>query len=294
MGRGSCASAFVILVGALIAMVYYTIVFIVIEEWLGMRTASGLLNALIFSCLTLMALLSYLLAIFRDPGRVPLRYLPDVEDRHTPLHEVKRKGGDLRYCQKCESYKPPRAHHCRVCKRCVLRMDHHCIWINNCVGHNNYKAFFLFVLYAVLACSYALVILAGYAFDFLSEREGRQGSGQHVSPSVSAPVLLKVVCTVILLPLTVALIVLFGWHIYLLLNNKTTIEYHEGVRAHWLAGKAGQIYRHPYDLGYFSNLLMVLGPSLVTWLCPTSIGHIGAGVEFPTLYGGAHYTSPSE
>lgn len=32
------------------------------------------------------------------------------------------QGGDLRYCQKCSHYKPPRAHHCRICNRCVLRM----------------------------------------------------------------------------------------------------------------------------------------------------------------------------
>lgn len=32
------------------------------------------------------------------------------------------QGGDLRYCKKCSLYKPPRAHHCRVCNRCVLRM----------------------------------------------------------------------------------------------------------------------------------------------------------------------------
>eukprot|EP00250_Pteridium_aquilinum_P007129 c16913_g1_i1 orf=252-1130(+) len=292
MGRGSCSSAPVVLVGALVAMVYYTVVFVVIEEWLGMRSASGLLNALLFTCLTLMALFSYLLAIFRDPGRVPHSYMPDVEDHH----EVKRKGGDLRYCQKCAFYKPPRAHHCRVCKRCVLRMDHHCIWINNCVGHNNYKAFFLFVLYVVLACSYALILLAGYAFDFLGEVEGKQGASinQRGSSSVSAPILLKVVCSVILVPLTVALFVLLGWHIYLLLNNKTTIEYHEGVRAHWLAGKAGQTYQHPYDVGYFSNLLMVLGPNFMTWLCPTSVGHIGSGLEFPTFHHGTHQGSSSD
>lgn len=296
MGRRSCASAPVILVGALVATVYYTVVFVVIEEWLGLLSASGLLNTLFFTCLTFMALLSYTLAIFRDPGRIPHSYMPDIEDDHISVHEVKRKSGDLRYCQKCSFYKPPRAHHCRVCKRCVLRMDHHCIWINNCVGHNNYKAFFLFVLYVVLACSYALILLAGYLIDFLGEDEERQGASinRHVSTSVSTPIILKVVCAVILVPLSVALIVLFGWHVYLLLNNQTTIEYHEGVRARWLAGKAGQTYRHLYDIGYYTNAITVLGPNLLTWLCPTFVGHIGSGLRFPTSRDGAEVDNGSE
>lgn len=29
-------------------------------------------------------------------------------------------------CKKCVSAKPPRTHHCSVCKMCVLKMDHHC------------------------------------------------------------------------------------------------------------------------------------------------------------------------
>lgn len=295
-GVDKCVSVPVVVVGAVVGLVYYTVVFVVIEEWLGMRSAAGLLNALLFTWFTLMAILSYVLAIFRDPGRVPHSYMPDVEDDNTPLHEVKRKGGDLRYCQKCGLYKPPRAHHCRVCKRCVLRMDHHCVWINNCVGHNNYKAFFLFVLYVVLACTYALILLAGYAIDFLGESENKPGAsnGQPVSSSVSTSALLKVICATILAPLSIALIVLLGWHIYLVLNNKTTIEYHEGVRARWLAGKAGQVYRHPYDVGNFSNLIMVLGPNLMTWLCPTFVGHIGSGLEFPTCYDGTHHGSASE
>ena len=32
----------------------------------------------------------------------------------------------VRRCRKCDGPKPERAHHCSVCKRCVLLMDHHC------------------------------------------------------------------------------------------------------------------------------------------------------------------------
>lgn len=42
-----------------------------------------------------------------------------------------------RKCKKCNSFKPPKSHHCSTCGRCVARMDHHCPWVNNCVGYYN-------------------------------------------------------------------------------------------------------------------------------------------------------------
>lgn len=29
-------------------------------------------------------------------------------------------------CKKCIAPKPPRTHHCSICNKCILKMDHHC------------------------------------------------------------------------------------------------------------------------------------------------------------------------
>ena len=55
-------------------------------------------------------------------------------------------------CYKCGCVKPPRTHHCSTCDRCVLRMDHHCRWVANCVGLLNLKQFLLLVFYIAMVC----------------------------------------------------------------------------------------------------------------------------------------------
>lgn len=51
-----------------------------------------------------------------------------------------------RLCHTCKAIKPYRASHCRACNRCVLSYDHHCPYIQNCVGYKNRPQFFFFVL----------------------------------------------------------------------------------------------------------------------------------------------------
>ncbi|GAB1293112.1 Palmitoyltransferase ZDHHC2 [Apodemus speciosus] len=69
--------------------------------------------------------------------------------------------GAIRYCDRCQLIKPDRCHHCSVCDKCILKMDHHCPWVNNCVGFSNYKFFLLFL--ATLCCTAFSLLLQIYS-----------------------------------------------------------------------------------------------------------------------------------
>lgn len=72
----------------------------------------------------------------------------------------------VRYCEKCCHIKPDRAHHCSVCGECVLKMDHHCPWVNNCVSFTNYKFFILFLGYALIYCLFVALTSLKYFIQF--------------------------------------------------------------------------------------------------------------------------------
>jgi ribosomal protein L40E len=112
-----------------------------------------------FSCL---ALIAQLKTMFTNPGAVP---------RHAqPLIRASESGIPETICGRCDAYKPPRSHHCRICNRCIVRMDHHCPWMNNCIGANNQKHFMLFLFYTLIEATYALALIlanvrTGYVYS---------------------------------------------------------------------------------------------------------------------------------
>jgi hypothetical protein len=86
-----------------------------------------------------------------------------------------RPPGTPRYCIWCEQWQPHRAQHCTLCRRCVLRQDHHSRILGHCVDQGTWKAYFLFLLYGFTCC----VTAAAWALVRLLE----MGQYIHVGPS---------------------------------------------------------------------------------------------------------------
>lgn len=73
---------------------------------------------MIYTVLCFLALASHAKTSLTDPGSVPLQAIPSERQRLTKeTHSM---------CGQCQTFKPPHSHHCRICNRCISRMDHHC------------------------------------------------------------------------------------------------------------------------------------------------------------------------
>ena len=73
---------------------------------------------------------------------------------------------NLTRCKSCYTVRPFDAHHCKVCHFCILEQDHHCPWINNCVGIFNKKYFILFNFYAFISVIYFSCIYYYYTIYY--------------------------------------------------------------------------------------------------------------------------------
>jgi hypothetical protein len=70
-------------------------------------------------------------------------------------------------CPDCEVIRTKRSRHCSICNKCVERFDHHCPWINNCVGTKNHGSFMLFLssISVTLIMTFVTVTSNIYAYN---------------------------------------------------------------------------------------------------------------------------------
>ncbi|XP_067345822.1 palmitoyltransferase ZDHHC7 isoform X3 [Channa argus] len=145
------------------------------------------------------------------------------------MESLQLKPGEVIYkCPKCCSIKPERAHHCSICKRCIRKMDHHCPWVNNCVGEKNQRFFVLFTMYIALISAHALG-LSGMHFFTCVKVQWNECSD--FSPGVSV-LLLIFLCLEAILFLTFTA-VMFGTQIHSICNDETEIERLKNEKPTW-------------------------------------------------------------
>jgi len=53
-------------------------------------------------------------------------------------------------CADCNTIRTSRSRHCSICGHCVERFDHHCPWLNNCIGLGNHVSFYFFIVFMLL------------------------------------------------------------------------------------------------------------------------------------------------
>eukprot|EP00042_Codosiga_hollandica_P026412 m.124754 g.124754 ORF g.124754 m.124754 type:complete len:224 (-) comp52187_c0_seq1:44-715(-) len=167
-----------------------------------------------------------------------------------------------RICEKCNAPKPIRTHHCSTCRKCVLDMDHHCPFIASCVGRNNYRHFFLFVVYCWFATVYATWLSAQpYAACVTASDSGSGAFGSAEEPDdicaswrSSTKRKLYYVSVLSLVVISVFLVFL----LYLLATCQTVLGF---MHKHTRSG----LLDHYRPRGLLLNLQFKLGPVAYWW-----------------------------
>ncbi|CAB1333054.1 unnamed protein product [Coregonus sp. 'balchen'] len=150
--------------------------------------------------------------------------------------------GAVRYCDHCQVIKPDRCHHCSTCDMCVLKMDHHCPWVNNCVGFSNYKFFVLFLAYSMLYCVFIAATVLQYFIKFWTNQLPDTHAKFHV-------LFLFFVAAMFF----ISILSLFSYHLWLVGKNRTTIE---AFRAPVFRNGPD---KNGFSLGFSRNMAEVFG-----------------------------------
>ncbi|KAG5287722.1 palmitoyltransferase pfa4 [Histoplasma capsulatum G186AR] len=252
-----------------------------------------------FNALVACLWICYYRACTTDPGQVPAGWQPPVaknalDTRGAARNNTQYSSYRQRWCQRCDSFKPPRAHHCKTCQRCIPKMDHHCPWTENCVSHFTLPHFIRFLFYAVGSMTYLEYLLYPRVVVIWNNRH----LPSYLGPSL--PQLVHLLLLVVLNSMVLfALIILLARTLWCLGGNTTTIEVWEIERHKTLLRRARMFGGHlegpggvrvriqkqefPYDIGIWRNLKSGMGGSanIIGWFWPfASTPCQGSGLEF--------------
>ena len=180
-----------------------------------------IISILIFEPLALFTIITHLKSMLTSPGYVPIPFNQIISN------EKEKKGEN--FCKQCNNNRPPRAHHCKICKKCTLKMDHHCPWVANCVGYYNQKNFYQFLFYSTISDLLAFIFLfVQFMNTDTTIKNNIPNNIKITSPFIliyymwgPIQIVISLLCS---LAMTISIGTLFYKQTYMLLNNQTTID----------------------------------------------------------------------
>lgn len=241
---------------------------------------------IVFNIVFFLAIWSYLAASLTNPGTPACVEWKSWASKLEPLGSLPVQSqaprcwmpGSLTFCSKCQLWRPERAHHCKSLGMCVLRMDHFCPWIGNCVGFNNHKQFVLMNLYIALASLIGLFTLREpTAIKALSYGVFVSEEDEHLHSGFARWGLSIAVLTCVMFTLVTSTLFVSGLH-YAALNVTWIESKYKGA--------------NPYHLpSTWENMRQLFGSCSIWLFLPVSAaGSDSAGTTFP--YKNVENTSP--
>lgn len=193
------------------------------SSWLAMMLVPQLL--LFVTCLGL-----YISLLRSKVPALPAYIPPTPLGVHDVSVHVSTDAEVYTQCTECKVVKYPTTKHCRTCRVCVPEFDHHCVWLNTCVGAHNYRIFCVFIILFLVLMVFQTVVCLNLAlaasldtFDSFLVLSALAAHPLAPSPLTFTVLLSIAVAIQVIIALAVGALVLF--HVYLIITGQTTYAF---------------------------------------------------------------------
>ena len=113
---------------------------------------------ILYIILTFITIGFYFVLFFSDPG-----YLDNQNSHYCNLLEVLDDGKDaIKYCPMTFILIEGNSKFCLICQKHIKGFNHHCYWVGNCIGENNFNKFMIFICICIINTGYNLLLIIIY------------------------------------------------------------------------------------------------------------------------------------